>query len=70
MLYMYMYMYVNIYIYIYTYTYAYIYIYIHTCSYSIASVWIIKASLSVPDLSKLGKNRYMYRTCTQQMFKQ
>ena len=24
-----------------------------------------KASLSVPDLSKLGKKRYMYRTCTQ-----
>ena len=24
-----------------------------------------KASLSVPALSKLGKRRYMYRTCTQ-----
>ena len=29
-----------------------------------------KASLDVPDLSKLGKRRYMYRTCTQTWLKQ
>ena len=29
------------------------------------SRWENKASLSVPDLSKLEKRRYMYRTCTQ-----
>ena len=28
-----------------------------------------KASLSVPDLSKLGKRRYMYRMCTQTWLK-
>ena len=31
---------------------------------------LLQASLSVPDLSKLGKARQMYRTCTQTWFRQ
>ena len=54
--------------------YLYIYIYIYrrledqTCpetSWPTRPENICKASLSLPDLSKFGKRRHMYRTCTQ-----
>ena len=74
------YMYVHIYIYIYTHIYVYIYIYTYTYVYKIcmyrerevvcrSARCCLKASLYVPDLSKLGKRRYMYRTCNHSWLK-
>ena len=59
--YIYIYTYIHAYIHIYIYIHAYTYIHIKGLSTDVRA-GVTKASLSVPDLSKLGKRRYMYRT--------